>query len=100
MATNENEIGVRARFIMEDFDRHVQQYNAKLAQANQTTETFYKEQTATQKKAVTASKLPPNNKPNAEIRLCQDSEALRLSWPESLLESSWATKKSRTQPSD
>ena len=50
MATNENEIGVRARFIMEDFDRHVQQYNAKLAQANQATDTFYKEQTKARKR--------------------------------------------------
>jgi hypothetical protein len=43
MSTNENMIGVRADFIMADFDRHVKEYNARLAEANKTTEQFYKE---------------------------------------------------------
>lgn len=56
MADKENEIGVRARFIMEEFDRNVQRYNARIAQANRATDAFYKEQTAAQQKAATASK--------------------------------------------
>ena len=44
MATNENTIGVRADFIMADFDRHVKGYNASLANANKKTDEFYKAQ--------------------------------------------------------
>ena len=43
MATNENVIGVRADFIMQDFDRHVKGYYTRLAEANKRTEDFYKE---------------------------------------------------------
>ena len=92
MATNENEIGVRARFIMEDFDRHVQQYNAKLAQANQATNTFYQEQTKQQEKAVQTSKVTAEKQSQSINQVVTNFRQAAFFWPVSLPVSSLTTR--------
>lgn len=56
MATNENEIGVKAKFDLEEFKKNFDQYVARLDKANAETEGFYKKQEAASNKAAAASK--------------------------------------------
>jgi hypothetical protein len=56
MATNENQIGVTAKFDIDEFSKNLTLYLAKLNQANTGTETFYKKQETEQKKSTEATK--------------------------------------------
>ena len=55
MATNENQIGVKAIFAIDDFKVNQQLYDALLKNANTATATFYNNQAAQQKKATQAA---------------------------------------------
>jgi len=55
MATNENQIGVKAIFAIDDFKVNQQLYDALLKNANTATTTFYNNQATQQKKATQAA---------------------------------------------
>lgn len=72
MATNENEIGVKGKFDLDEFRKNYDQYVARLDRANAETEKFYKKQTEAQNKAADASKKS-TDKQSASLRQMKEA---------------------------